>query len=55
MIWLFREKLTTAGAIKVLLLERFDETLRQAHQAASEGARCAVNRPVHQGHRVRMA
>src|SRR5208282_688284 len=35
-IWLFREKLTTAGAIK-RLFERFDATLRQAGYIAMSG------------------
>ena len=35
-IWLFREKLTTAGAIKGLF-ERFDTTLRQAGYIAMSG------------------
>jgi transposase len=35
-IWLFREKLTTAGAIKTLF-ERFDATLRQAGYIAMSG------------------
>jgi hypothetical protein len=35
-IWLFREKLTTVGAIK-RLFEQFDATLRQAGYIAMSG------------------
>jgi transposase, IS5 family len=39
MIWLFREKRTTAGAIK-RLFEQFDAMLRQAGYIAMSGQIC---------------